>query len=163
MWSCFKSQKDIKQKAYEMADARLSWEQRARWEERITHLEKESEKTRQYLNHLGGKLSRHEGATLPLLKETETKITFLNSKPCYNHLLAEYKEMSRAILRKAFDINIPRGEPEDPSKERGESCHAAINFGCSVSHGSLLPRSSSSTTSIPSEKKFRRLEPTFSE
>ena len=147
-----------------MGDARLSWEQRARWEERITRLEKESEKTRQYLNHLGGKLSRHEGATLPLLKETETMITFLNSKPCYSHLLAEYKEMSHAILRKAFDIDIPRGEPEeDPSKERGESCHAAINFGCSVARGSLLPRSSSFTTSISSEKKFKRLEPTLPE
>lgn len=145
MWSCFKFQNDDRLELYRIADARL------RCEQRIAQLEKKTEKDRQYLNHLGGKLSRYESAT-PLEKETETMLTFLNSKPCYKHLLEEYKRMSRGILRKAFDIDMSNGEPKCPSKERerGESCHAALNFSPSV-------------TSTPLQKKFHRLEPRFAE
>ena len=125
MWRCFYPPPA---EAYKIGEARLSWEQRARWEQRIIQLEKESKKNSQYLYHLGGKLSKHDGATMPLLKESETMIIFLSSKPSYEHLLIEYREMSHEILRKAFDIDMPRSKPEGSSKQRGDSCHAGTHF-----------------------------------
>jgi hypothetical protein len=110
MWSCFKPKVKKNDLNYTIANANkliiIGNNQR------IMNIEKQTDDTFQYLNYINDKLtlmqytSKHDKT--PANKKVSDTYAFLQSKPLYKDLMAEYTNIidsvSTSMLKKAFDL-----------------------------------------------------------
>jgi hypothetical protein len=119
MWSCFKPQNEKNTKAF---NDRYSPSSKL-LEQRIGQLERDSAKTRQYLDYLDKKvIPLHQRTPSPVTQKVEQTSASLQTSPRYRQLMLEYTtnmdHASNLMMLKAFDL---RNANRETQPERGGS------------------------------------------
>jgi hypothetical protein len=174
MWSCFKPKVKKNDLNYTIANANkliiIGNNQR------IMNIEKQTDDTFQYLNYINDRLtlmqytSKHDKT--PANKKVSDTYAFLQSKPLYKDLMAEYtniiESVSTSMLKKAFDLKTHdiainyanQMGAENNNTERGESCRDETNFD-RISYENNITRRTTSSPSLDKNiyaiRKFRNV------